>query len=193
MILTLHLIFMYVIHSLGLATPTAVMVGTGIGARLGILIRGGEPLELMKDISSVVFDKTGTLTRGEPLVKDILLLSDRMSSNTVDSESGCCGKSKQKMSEITVAKKTSCCQASCKSESLIHQTPDRVKSVLIARQSAVEKIMHFAACAEQGSEHPIAIGTQSSCFGLDAVLYYLHFLSPLSLFMFFSSHSRKSK
>ena len=60
------------------------MVGTGLGARHGILIRGGEPLELTKDITSVVFDKTGTLTRGEMEVKDILILSERLTSNKSD-------------------------------------------------------------------------------------------------------------
>ncbi|ACI64387.1 copper transporter, partial [Thalassiosira pseudonana CCMP1335] len=86
--------------ALGLATPTAVMVGTGIGARLGILIRGGEPLELAKDITAVVMDKTGTITRGTPVVHDV--------------------------------------------------------AVLDARQKVIAKIMYYAACAEQNSEHPIA-------------------------------------
>jgi Cu+-exporting ATPase len=58
--------------ALGLATPTAIMVGTGKGAENGILIRNGESLERSHQISAVVLDKTGTLTRGEPALTDIV-------------------------------------------------------------------------------------------------------------------------
>ena len=58
--------------ALGLATPTAIMVGTGLGAQSGILIKGGEALEKVHRLTTVIFDKTGTLTRGEPAVTDIV-------------------------------------------------------------------------------------------------------------------------
>ncbi|OGG31729.1 ATPase [Candidatus Gottesmanbacteria bacterium RIFCSPLOWO2_02_FULL_40_10] len=59
--------------ALGLATPTALMVASGLGAENGILIRKGEALQTMKDVKAVVLDKTGTITKGKPDVTDVLL------------------------------------------------------------------------------------------------------------------------
>ncbi|MFQ6136497.1 MAG: heavy metal translocating P-type ATPase [Candidatus Hydrothermarchaeales archaeon] len=58
--------------ALGLATPTALMVGSGMGAENGVLIRQGEAIQTLKDVHTIVFDKTGTITKGKPEVTDVV-------------------------------------------------------------------------------------------------------------------------
>jgi len=61
--------------ALGLATPTALMVGSGMGAEHGILIRSGEAIQTLKDVKIVIFDKTGTITKGKPEVTDVMAVN----------------------------------------------------------------------------------------------------------------------
>ena len=78
----LHAVSVLVIScpcALGLATPVAIMVGTGKAARLGILIHSAESLEQLHNVDTIVFDKTGTLTEGRPIVTDVILYSKSIS------------------------------------------------------------------------------------------------------------------
>jgi len=69
--------------ALGLATPTAVMMGTGLAAKNGILIKSGKALEIARDVNIIIFDKTGTLTKGEPSVTDIIKVKNEVSENSI--------------------------------------------------------------------------------------------------------------
>jgi len=99
--------------ALGLATPTALMVGSGMGAEHGILIRSGEAIQTLKDADIIIFDKTGTITKGKPEVTDVVGTTDESMTN--------------------------------------------------------EEILHWAASAERGSEHPLgrAIVEQAEARGAE--------------------------
>ena len=85
--------------ALGLATPTAIMVGTGKGAELGILIKGGEALETAHKIDTVVLDKTGTITEGKPELTDV-----KVYSNLTENEILALGASAERGSEHPIAR-----------------------------------------------------------------------------------------
>ncbi|MFC1844283.1 heavy metal translocating P-type ATPase [Thermodesulfobacteriota bacterium] len=69
--------------AMGLATPTSIMVGTGRGAQLGVLIKSGEALEMAQGVNALVFDKTGTLTYGKPQLTDFELVQNNVSEDEI--------------------------------------------------------------------------------------------------------------
>ena len=90
--------------ALGLATPTAVMVGTGRGAEHGILIKGGESLETAHKLTTIVFDKTGTLTKGEPAVTDLFAIGEHSEEDLLRWVAGAERRSEHPLGTAIVAK-----------------------------------------------------------------------------------------
>jgi Cu+-exporting ATPase len=123
--------------ALGLAVPTAVMVGSGVGARHGILIKNGESLEQMNSITAIAIDKTGTVTDGKPSIEDIVLLSKRCYYLFRDHNVP---------TELTVV------DTSILIEESLDSPLDSITS------ETLENIFFLAACVENRSQHPLAIG-----------------------------------
>ncbi|MGB3221902.1 MAG: heavy metal translocating P-type ATPase [Desulforhopalus sp.] len=89
--------------AMGLATPTSIMVGTGRGAQLGVLVKSGEVLELAQKMTCVVFDKTGTLTLGRPQVTDIRPLAGYDEAMLLSLSAGAESRSEHPLAEAVIA------------------------------------------------------------------------------------------
>jgi P-type Cu2+ transporter len=123
--------------ALGLATPTAILVGTGIGAEAGLLIKGGDVLETVHRLDTVVFDKTGTLTEGKPQVTDIL---------TADSL-----RLSQRLKPLLVLQSL---PTQTKANSNIGLSEPDGETI------GVNELLQLAAAAESVTNHPLAVAIQ---------------------------------
>jgi Cu+-exporting ATPase len=126
--------------ALGLAVPTAVMVGTGVGAQLGVLIKGGAALETAHAVGCVVFDKTGTLTHGKPVVAQVKVYHEPLRASTAADGD-----------RASVAATTGRGSVSNWAPDGSEQATPLPEPVLSAQQ-----LLWCAASCEAASEHPLA-------------------------------------
>ena len=119
--------------ALGLATPTAIMVGMGKGASNGVLFKSGDAMEILSKVSVAIFDKTGTLTEGKPEVTDVIQLK-----------------------EIATIASLSAVTASIGGSSNLQQRNALIKNNNASYEQSNTALLTLAAIAEKGSEHPLA-------------------------------------
>ncbi|MBD2502012.1 heavy metal translocating P-type ATPase [Anabaena azotica] len=123
--------------ALGLATPTAILVGTGIGAERGLLIKGGDVLERVHQLDTIVFDKTGTLTTGNAIVTDCLLLE-----GTSQQAEGRRQQAEGRRQE-----------AEGRRQELINSSPSPSSP---SSPPTPQSLLQLAAAVESGTHHPLA-------------------------------------
>ncbi len=119
--------------ALGLATPTAIVVGTGRGAELGVLIKGGESLETVHRVTTIAFDKTGTLTRGEPTVLEVLTFSGH-----------------QEADMLSIAATVESRSEHPLSQAIVRAYANRFPDARLANEEVVENLHDFEAIAGHG-------------------------------------------
>lgn len=119
--------------ALGLATPTAIVVGTGRGAELGVLIKGGESLETVHRVTTISFDKTGTLTRGEPTVLDVLTFSGHREADLLSIAATAESRSEHPLSQA-----------------IFRAYADRFPEVQLTNEMVTERLQNFEAIAGHG-------------------------------------------